>query len=464
MTKSATRRSVLQTLLIGAGAAPTLRPFGRSFLPQAHAAEGGAPRRVILFEHPNGLPGGGQSIPESWYYKAGTSYATGVFGHMLKPLEMFRDQMVVIQNLEQKNAPMKDTSSHNNYSIQLWTGSAEAEKVPPHPSWGKARNASIDFHMSEKIGKLATPRCPLLGLGVQPDQTHVHDYTGNQVRGSIERNPYALYTRLFDGLFTAKTQPDPQVMARLANRKSVLDYCAKEATAFAKRLGTADRARAEAQAETCRALEKQLSAGFAAPGSGQACGPLALEPNVVWTNHITHDVPKVMNMMIDITVTALACDLTRVVEFKNWGRDDHDATSNFAPINLPQGWHALSHNDPSVEDYKRAKIWMSEQVAALCRRLSSIPETGGTMLDNTLVVVGSEHGQDHAGYPMQFMTIGGKNLGVKTGQYIRAGEPRKGLGVEHNRLLVSILNAMGLPEETWGVQDAGRGGLAGFMG
>ncbi len=86
------------------------------------------------------------------------------------------------------------------------------------------------------------------------------------------------------------------------------------------------------------------------------------------------------------------------------------------------------------------------------------------MLDNTLVVVGQEHGWDHNEWALQWVTIGGKNLGVKVGNYIKCGEPREGAGLEHNRFLVSLLNVMGLPEETWGEMDPGRGPLVGFAG
>ncbi len=456
------RRSVLTTLAIGAGALPLLPRLGRHLLSNAHAAETGAPRRIILFENPNGLPAG-NGIPDSWFFKRGAddTIASGTLGYVLQPLARHAADMVVIQNLEQKNRPIKDTSAHNNYSIQLYTGSAEGEG-PDRPSWGKARNASIDFHMSEKIGKVVTPQFPFLGVGVQPDQSHLHDYAGTQVRGSIQADPYVLFAKLFSNLVTGNTGPDPALLKRLADRKSVLDYVAKDIAPFRARLGAEDRARADVQLDAIRTLEQRLSAaanGTTAP----ACSAPILPPGIVSKSHISVDVPQLFSMMTDIVATAFACDLSRVCQWLNWGRDDHDTTCQFEPVNTVQGWHSLSHLDPDIESYKRAKVWMGGNVAALADKLKSIPEAGGTMLDNTLIVMASEHGQDHAGWPMQFCTIGGKNLGVKTGRYIKAGEPRPGMGIEHNRLLVSLLNAMGLPDETWGIQDSGRGPLDGFQ-
>jgi succinate-semialdehyde dehydrogenase len=51
----------------------------------------------------------------------------------------------------------------------------------------------------------------------------------------------------------------------------------------------------------------------------------------------------------------------------------------------------------------------------------SIPEGDGTMLDNTLIYWGVESGTDHNHSPrdMQYLLIGGKNMGFKTGQFLK---------------------------------------------
>ena len=77
--------------------------------------------------------------------------------------------------------------------------------------------------------------------------------------------------------------------------------------------------------------------------------------------------------------------------------------------------------------------------------------------------MGTEIGKGHRNDDLQFVTIGGKNLGVKTGQYLK-GTPGFGQGTSHTRLLVSFLNAMGMPDETFGdVPGSGIGPLPGFL-
>jgi hypothetical protein len=85
------------------------------------------------------------------------------------------------------------------------------------------------------------------------------------------------------------------------------------------------------------------------------------------------------------------------------------------------------------------------------------------MLDHTVIFIPTEIGRGHTSAGLQFLTIGGRGLGVKTGQYLRVGTARqKTMGVPHQRLLVSLLNTMGLPDTTFG-DDPGSGPLPGFL-
>src|SRR5678809_189181 len=61
------------------------------------------------------------------------------------------------------------------------------------------------------------------------------------------------------------------------------------------------------------------------------------------------------------------------------------------------------------------RFWAGH-VAYLAKRLSTIKEGNGTMLDNTLMVWGVESGTNHNHSPrdMQYLLIGGRNLGIKT--------------------------------------------------
>ena len=87
-------------------------------------------------------------------------------------------------------------------------------------------------------------------------------------------------------------------------------------------------------------------------------------------------------------------------------------------------------------------------------------EGNGTLLDNALVVWGSElgKGNSHSFDRAPFVTAGGCGGAVRTGRFLDL--PAK---TPHNRLLVSMCHAMGLNDvASFGATDDGQGGLAGL--
>jgi hypothetical protein len=108
-------------------------------------------------------------------------------------------------------------------------------------------------------------------------------------------------------------------------------------------------------------------------------------------------------------------------------------------------------------------MFVSGMLAELVEKLRAIPEGNGSMLDNTVVFMVAEMGYNHEVNGLPEVLIGGKNLGIKTGQYIRTGEAQSGKGMPINRLLVSLLKAMGVPGDSWGIQDPGKGPVPGLF-
>jgi len=177
--------------------------------------------------------------------------------------------------------------------------------------------------------------------------------------------------------------------------------------------------------------------------------------------------------MNDIVVSALSCGLTNLAGMEIYGGGDHQSTCNFAPVNTVkgpgapysgQGWHALSHGDGDEGGvyFRAAKVWVSTMVADLADKLKAIPEGDGTMLDNTLILMYQEYGCGHEHFGYQLATIGGKNMGVKVGRYLKCGDIGTGKGMKSTRFLVSLLNLMGVPAEKWGPLDTGSGPLPSF--
>ena len=133
-------------------------------------------------------------------------------------------------------------------------------------------------------------------------------------------------------------------------------------------------------------------------------------------------------------------------------------------LGIEEGHHHLSHepdtNEKAYEQLIQINTWYAEQVALLARRLSETPEADGdgSLLDNTTIVWTNElgKGNNHTRNNIPFVLVGG-GLGFKSGQALDFGE------VPHNRLLMTLSEAMGYSVDSFGNPDfCGDGVLTGL--
>jgi hypothetical protein len=82
----------------------------------------------------------------------------------------------------------------------------------------------------------------------------------------------------------------------------------------------------------------------------------------------------------------------------------------------------------------------SEQLSAALQKMKAIPEGAGNMLDNTLVVFFNECavGNTHSIENMPTLMLGGKMLGMQTGQHLQLG------GVYMNDVWAAVCGAFGI--------------------
>ena len=122
--------------------------------------------------------------------------------------------------------------------------------------------------------------------------------------------------------------------------------------------------------------------------------------------------------------------------------------------------HSTSHaadSDQAARDWMtNVYTWYAEMLAYLATRLDGIEDPqGGTMLDNTIILWGSEiaKGNNHSWEDMPFVMVGGGGGSLVTDRFVRYDSQN------HCRLLVSCCNAMGLNVSAFGGFDDGSGPL-----
>lgn len=446
---SFSRRNVLQALTVGAGSLAFGAHSGPGVRGSA-AANASLPRRIVFFPIANGVSDHPDIVLD------GSSITDFKFGRFTAPLEAagLHAQTVILDNLEFL-LPRADVDYHFTGLIEVLTGAFYAVNTPE-----KATHISLDRYLAQQIGSVSP--VPQINMGCMCDSvTYSYSSDGSGVPSATD--PLAIYQKVFSSLVPGA--PDPGLVRRLARRQSVLDAVKGDVMSFKQRLGPEDSLRADAQLTAIREMERRLAMG--PPAAAPTCKIPTLPTGIDFS--LDQFVPETMRAFSDLAVAAMACNQTNVVLMHSYLREYHPPNYKcpWAPANKPaDDFHGLSHDTPgdNFESFARAKAFFFQLAGELANKLKAIPEAGGTMLDNTIIFIPTEIGRGHIAAGLQFLTIGGKNLGVKTGQYLKFGTQRQpGMGVPHQRLLVSLLNALGVPDVTFG-DDPGSGPLPGFLG
>jgi hypothetical protein len=412
-----------RAVLAGLGASAAMLPLLHA--EKAPAADGMFPKRIVLVTWTNG-------VMASTFYPSGTELT---LGGTLTPLEPYKSKIIMPVGLDQKvllDMNNREYDGHFTYPC-LFTGTAEnvAESRKP-------QGPSIDQVISDSIAKNVKLTAPLLNLGVRSSG----DGEPTSWKAAGQKNvPETDPLRLFQRLFAGASMPAPQVDALLQRRKSILDFLGKDLEAYGTRLGTEDRAKIQAHLTAIRDLEKQLEGGTAPTLSCTApAAPAA-----------TKDVPTLMKLMFEMAGIALTCDHTRVITIDLYDDGGGDG-NNFPWLGISDDYHAVAHAGGSQAEAKtKIDNWIFSQVALMLAKLDGAQEGAGTALDNTVVVTANdmEDGASHYVGKIPFVLIG------SCGGYFKTGKVVKYSKTPHNRLLVSLLNAMDVQVDSFGATGYG---------
>lgn len=429
------RRSLLSRLGLPAAVAP--------FLPVLNASGAEAPpKRLVLFFTPHG------TIWDNWL-PTGTDSAF-TLSRILKPLERHQKKIAVLAGLQIKADGVG--APHTKGPSLLWTASPLLEDqtfVRADGSGGRFfgwnSSASVDQVIAEKIGQTTPWKSLEFGVrsgGSNPASRMI--YAAAKQPLAPEANPNAMFERLFGARSTAV----------LKQRKASVDVLKQELDALRMRAPAADQARIQAHIEGIANIEKRLVA------PPPVCVAPSLGPAVEAFNEA--NTPTVMDRQMELMAAALACDLTRVASLQYTIGDNDYGTYSWLGITR-MGHHQISHAGDSdtqaKEDLTNIYTWYADRFAYLLDQLDAVKEGTGTMLDNTLVIWGSElgKGNTHSFQKTPFVVAGGASGAMRMGRFMQFDN------VPHNRLLVAALNAFGIGAETFGKTDTGKGPLTGLL-
>jgi hypothetical protein len=455
------RRQLLQAL--GAGVAAGAL-HGRGV---ARASGASVPTRIVFYVQPHGhipnafvmpIPGGPTG---AFAERSFVDLAEADLSPTLRPLFPFRDRVLAIEGLSH-TAALADiaavmragTGDLNNHQIgiaDVLTGTRAMQRQGTYCTGG-AR--SIDQELALRLAMPGKFDSRVYGFGYVPNSiVSPFSYLGPGQATPMVSDPTAAFADLL-GYVPAPVAPTSRDALLRSLRPSVLDAAAREFELLASRLDDEGRAKLERH----RDLVRELEASLGAIGPAPACAP-------------GYDTSAhVVRQFMSLVRVAFACDLTRVVTFTapvpqcpelgypadmtfhTYAHQSIEGATSCGQAYSPVAAQAMTDLD----------AWNAAHVAFLLAELDSVAEGSGTLLDHTVVCWLTELATPtHQHHDACTVLCGGGSGFFRPGRYVRyprtLPNPIPGYpvtGPAHNRLLVSLMQAMGQPDDSFGLTGA----------
>jgi hypothetical protein len=416
------------------GAAVTLAlPFLPSIAPKGARAQSEAPKRMLAWYVPCGIH------MADWTPAAtGTDFA---FPSILQPLEPVKQDIIVVTGLFNRPARPDGPGDHAS-----GTGAFITAAHPFKTAGEDIRNGiSVDQVAANELG-MAT-RFPSLQLGINGGGgagdcdsgyscAYAHNISWADADTPISKltNPQVVFDRLFAG-FDMMASAEAQERRRVY-QTSVLDYVLEEANQLERKLGAVDKMKLAEYMSAVREIEMRIN-GF--------MGPMCAPPDRPLDGF---EVQEHIDMMSDLQVVAMQCDLTRIITFMMANAGDG---RDYGFIGADGGHHDLSHHGGDTTKHARLSIidrWEIERFAYFLGKAKAVTEADGTtLLDNCTIFFSSEisDGDRHNHNDMPILLAGKGGGAFRTGQHIRYdGEPTVA------NLFITMLAAMGVSVDRFG--------------
>jgi hypothetical protein len=396
-------------------------PWFDAFVPsRARGAVADPPRRMICICAPLGFYPG-SFIPAA----TGRSYELSPY---LELLREYRDDFTVISGLA-------GISGGHQAIDGFLTG------IPGAGQPGIRNGISVDQFAAAHIG--ANTRFPCLalsgeGLGLS--------WTRTGARIPAHNSPSRLFAEMF---LEGKEDEVRAQLQNLADGRSILDEVHGQARSLESKLGADDREKLAEYLTSVRELEQRLVADEKWVRTPKP--KVSVEPPQDIANR--SDLIGRTRLLFDLAHLAIQTDSTRLITIMLAG-----ATSAPPIPGVTQGHHDLSHHgkDPGkLAQLELIEIECLKVLRELVSKLKQSQENGETLLDRTMVYLGSNLGDasSHSNKNLPLLVAGG---GFRHGQHL-AFDPQNPPPLCN--LYVSMLQRLGVETDKF---NTGTGTLTGL--
>ena len=369
------------------------------------------------------------------------------FTPILKPLEPFRDSLLVLSNLDHAPAaqmPGDPAGGHGRITGAFLTG------VHAKPTEGADFEAgvSVDQIAAAKLGRQTQLASLEVGIGL-PEFGGACDagfscayistlsWSTPTTPLPMESNPRALFERLFgDG-----TSTDPEARReRMRKDRSILDAVTRKVARLQDGLGAADRAKLTDYLAAVRDVERRIQR---AEADADRELPVVDRPS----GSIPASFDDYVKVMFDLQVLAYQADLTRVVSFL---MTPELTAQTYPQIGVPDPHHALSHHEnrpESLEKLTKVGAYHTSLLSYYLDKLRATPDGDGTLLDQVAILYGSgmSNSNLHNIQKLPILVAGGAAGQLKGNRHLRYADE-----TPLTNLYLTLLGMMDVPTENFG--------------
>jgi len=151
--------------------------------------------------------------------------------------------------------------------------------------------------------------------------------------------------------------------------------------------------------------------------------------------------------MFDLQALAFQADITRVSSLM-MAREN--INRSYEEIGLPEAHHSMSHHGNNPEKmavFSKLNTYHVEALAYFVKKLQSIADGDGTLLDHSIILYGSgmSDGNTHNNYNVPVVVVGGRDLQVKGDQHLRYAK-----GTPLANLSLNLMDKFGVKVEKFG--------------
>jgi hypothetical protein len=258
----------------------------------------------------------------------------------------------------------------------------------------------------------------------------------------MELNPQVVFERLFGSGSTPA-----QRAQRMKQSQSILDSLVAELNTLRRQLGPTDVQTVNQYTDEIREIERRIQ--LAAKTSGEV-------PEFDLPPGIPEQFDQHVKLHADMLAVAFKADITRVATLLG-ARDLTGRSYPFPKSDLfPNGgtsvsFHGGSHHqdDPvQIRRYADLNRYHVSTMAYLAEKLKATPDVNGSLLDNTVILFGSNMGNSnqHQHYDVPHILVGGKNLGLRGNRFLAYDRKT----VPTGNLLLSVMDLYGINKDKQG--------------